>query len=527
MLLSTCISACRKGRPGREGRRLRAGLRGAHGFTLIETLVAAAVLVTGLTVLLGLLDSSVKASSATHKREAATNLARQVLEDARGIPYAQLSPTTIVSQLQAMPGLKNEGSGSAWQVVRSSTTYTITVTECSIDDGKGPEAGTEEWGVHKNSFGENPFCKDAGEKEWTGAVGEKGPDPQPEDLKRITAVVTWSAQGRTPEVRQVETVSSAGAAPGLNATNLKLESPAPDSGTATEPVITKETTTALTFSVSSPTGTAAMRWALEGIPQENAPTLKEGTTWTFTWSIPKPGVSDGTYTVAVQAIDKRGVLGPPVSIQVTLIRGIPAAPPGLKGGFNTVNVAEAATKVVELKWQANSERNVIGYRVYRPGGTLGGGSSEGLVCPGSVEALSTATSCIDFSPPNPVGTASERKYKVVALYRNVEKKVAEGTVGILEVVGGPPPAPSPPETLTVKPGSEEGTVQLEWQAPKTSIEPVIFYRIYRSGKNYTNRYDLTGGTTYLDSSTAEQHEYWVTSVDGNLTESSFLGPVKG
>ncbi|HEX9481103.1 MAG TPA: prepilin-type N-terminal cleavage/methylation domain-containing protein, partial [Solirubrobacteraceae bacterium] len=182
----TLISSHRKpAEPaGRPRHRLRLG--GDDGFTLVEVLVAAVVLVGGLTTLLGLLNSSVKASSATHQREQATNLARQILEDARGIPYAQISPSSIVLQLQALPGLANQGSGSSWQVVRGKTTYAISLKECPIDDGKG-----EEWGVHVNVAGENPYCKDAGEKEWV--TGERGPDPQPEDLKRITVDVTWTA----------------------------------------------------------------------------------------------------------------------------------------------------------------------------------------------------------------------------------------------------------------------------------------------------------------------------------------------
>jgi hypothetical protein len=472
------------------------------------------VLITGLIGLLGLLDSSVKASASTHQREAGTNLARQVLEDARGIPYAQLSPSTVVSQLQAMPGLKNEGSG--WQVQRSGITYTIAVQECSIDDGKGGV-----WGVHVNAFGENPFCKDAEEKEFEGKPGEVR-DPQPEDLKRITAVVTWTASGRTPEVRQVETVSSAGATPGLNAINLHLESPF----VSTSPVIeTEPVSGGLTFAVSSPTGTVAMRWSLEGVAQSTAPTLKAGTTWTFSWPIPNPAVSDGTYTVAVQSIDKLGVLGPPVSIPVTLIRNIPAPVGGLKGGFNKVNVAGVSTKVVELQWQPNAERNIIGYRVYRPGGILG--TETGLACPGSpgsVSTLSTATSCIDFASPEYNAIASNLIYRVVALYRNVKGEVAEGLPGPLTILGGPPPPPNPPNPPPEKTGlevthNEEGAAVLKWNPPSGGV-PVIFYRIYRGSTNYTSRYNAATGTEFIDPNAAEPHTYWVTAVDANLTEST-------
>ncbi|HWW90422.1 MAG TPA: hypothetical protein VNY35_06550 [Solirubrobacteraceae bacterium] len=473
------------------------------------------VLITGLMGLLGLLDGSVKASASTHQREAGTNLARQVLEDARGIPYAQLSPSTIVSQLQAMPGLKNEGSG--WQVQRGGITYTIAVQECSIDDGKGGA-----WGVHVNAFGENPFCKDAEEKEFEGKAGEVR-DLQPEDLKRITAVVTWTARGRTPEVRQVQTVSSAGATPGLNAINLHLESPF----VSTSPVIeTEPVSGSLTFAVSSPTGTTAMRWSLEGIAQSTAPTLKEGTTWTFSWPIPNPAVSDGTYTVAVQSIDKLGVLGPPVSIPVTLIRNVPVAVSGIKGGFNKVNVAGVSTKVVDLQWQPNAERNIIGYRVYRPGGILG--SETGLACPGSLSTLSTTTSCIDFASPE--YTASNLTYKVVALYRNVKGEVAEGSPGLRTILGGPPPPPNPPPEKP-EPGLQlthnaEGAAVLTWNAPSGG-EPVIFYRIYRGSTNYTSRYNEATGTEFIDTNAAEPHTYWVTAVDANLTESTFSVSVTG
>ena len=75
-------------------------------------------------------------------------------------------------------------------------------------------------------------------------------------------------------------------------------------------------------------------------------------------------MSDGTYHVAVQAIDATGIYGPPTSISVTLIRGVPSAPKVTYGGFNEVLVSGVKTKVAELQWQANSERNVIGYRVY-------------------------------------------------------------------------------------------------------------------------------------------------------------------
>jgi type II secretory pathway pseudopilin PulG len=338
-----------------RGRRLRH----EDGFTLVETLVAAVVLVVGLGTLLGLVNGSLKASASTRAREGATNLARQILEDAHTIPYGQISPSAIVGELQAMSGLADSSSAAGWQVKQRGFTYTVSVSDCSIDDPK------DGYGVHENKVTkENPFCAES------STEGTEAEDPQPEDLKRITVDVTWPAIGRSPDVHQVEMLTAAGEAPGLSASGLHIELPAgyevPTPVIATEPI-----SNSLTFAVTAPSSTAAMRWSLEGAVQSPAPVLKSGTTtWTFTWSIPQPGVPDGTYQVSAQAIDRTGVLGPPVSMSVTLIRGVPAAVTGLSGGFNTINVAGTPKQVVELQWNANNERNVIGYRIYNPRGEL-------------------------------------------------------------------------------------------------------------------------------------------------------------
>src|SRR5690349_16326661 len=89
--------------PNKQGRRSYFG--GDAGFTLLEVLIAAVVLMIGLMGLFGLLDISVKAGASTRAREGATSPAREIVEDARTIPYAQLSPTSTEGQLQAMNGL--------------------------------------------------------------------------------------------------------------------------------------------------------------------------------------------------------------------------------------------------------------------------------------------------------------------------------------------------------------------------------------------------------------------------------------
>lgn len=486
----------------------RAGLRSQAGFTVIETLMAAVILVVGLIGLFGLIDVSVKASAGTRAREGATSLAREMLEDAHTIPYAQLIPSSIESQLQLMNGLSNATPGSGWHIERRGFKYTVAVSECAVDNPKDGVAKT-----HGSTF-----CSE--QPEWKSGETE---DAQPEDLKRITVEVSWTLRKRTSSVKQVSTLTAAGQAIGLTATKLELTSAynasAPNS-TPTTPVITAAATTALTFRVSFPEGTSAVDWSLEGAKQEELTPASKATSLTFTWTINEPTqkiyVSDGTYQVSAQAVDSTGVIGPPISISVRLIRGAPAAPSGLVGGFNTVYKNGEATEVVELQWKANSERNVIGYRAFGPG-------SKELICPESSELLSTATSCIDF---NLLATKpSERSYSVDALYLDENEAVQEGASAKIKATRAESTAPNAPTNLVLTKNTD-GSVTLKWTAPSGGAA-VSFYRIYRGSKEYTSRYGETTSTEYKDTDATTTHEYWVTAAGTHLTESAFLGPVNG
>jgi type II secretory pathway pseudopilin PulG len=494
--------------------RRRSSLRGNDGFTLFETLIASVVLIVGLTTLFGLLDISTKAAAATRAREGATNLAREILEDARTLAYAQISPTSIVGELQAMHGLENTSGGAIWQIKRRGVTYTVTVKECAIDDPK------DGFGIHIVG-GENVFCKDPGEAEANPAV-----DSAPEDFKRITAEVSWPAKGRSPSVKQVETLTAAGEAPGLSDSQLKLIQPTV--GAPTAPVITKPPTeNKLVFSVQSPSGTKAMEWSLDGVRQTNEPTFVSGTEWQFSWSIPLTEVSDGAYRVSVQAVDTTGVYGPPVSITVTLIRTVPAAPKITYAGFNEVYVSGVKKQVVELQWQSNTERNVIGYRVYDP--------EKELVCPKEEATLSLEPSCVDFlsSPKSPKITDANLTYSVVALYRPAvgetlsSTAIAQGPAGT-KALSKLPLIPLPIEEIKAeKSEATEGAVKLDWTEP-AGAPTVAFYRIYRGSKDYTGRYATVSAATktFTDTHAETEHEYWVTAVSETMTETPMLFSVK-
>lgn len=486
------------------------------GFTLIEVLVAIVVLVVGLLALLTTLDTAVKASMITRAREGATNLARELVEDARTIPYAQIIPSSVEGQLQAMKGLATETPGSGWQIKRRGIVYTIEAKECAIDDPKDGLATAE---THEKT---GTFCP--GQENWKEGLTL---DTEPEDLKRMTAKVSWTIQKRTSNVEQEYTLTAAGQAVGLTATKLELTSPKMiEPFTSTEPVITAEATPILEFSVAFEEGATAIIWSLEGAKQEErtVPSTKE-TTATFDWTIndaaQKIYVPDGTYQVSAQTVNSTGVIGPPISISVRLIRGVPKAPSEVVGGFDIAYTPAP----VELQWKASSEKDVIGYRVYGPE------PSKELICPASKETLSTATSCTDFKEP-PEGT-----YTVVALYRNAANELAESPPGEVPIKLSESIAPSPPTNLMTPTKNLNGSVTLKWTAPTGGTSPA-FYRIYRGSKEYSGRYGTTfssecetGPTSttcsFTDTEPGTGLEYWVTAVSHNLVESEFVGPVIG
>jgi len=497
------------GRGGRRHRQRALLLEG--GFTLIETIIAAFVLAVGIAGLFGMLSISVKATGSSRSREGATNLAQEILEDARTIPYAQLSPTDIVGELQAMNGLANTSGTSTWQISRRGYTYTITVSECSIDDPK------DKFGRHDSTF-----CADS------NTEGTESEDSQPADMKRITVDVKWPSRGRSPDVHEVETLTAAGQTVGLVASGLKLLSPSVGVGSPTAPVISSSAVTELEFVVTAPAGAAAVEWTLEGAHQSPSPEKKAGSTteWVFKWAIPSSSVSDGTYQVGAQAVDATGVYGPPVSISVTLARNVPAAPKGIEGGFNTITEGGKSEQVVEFQWVANSEKNVIGYRVYY---VPGGSEKHKLICETSTKILT----CVDTEPPRP--TSPNLTYEFVALYHKAEgsppalsSAISEGTPASFTIEGGPPPAPATPPTLSAK-KEADGSVHLTWTAPSGS-PAVAFYRVYRGTSEYAGRYtevSPAGTTTFADTNASTTHNYWVTAVSKTMTESEPVGPVSG
>ncbi|HWD76675.1 MAG TPA: hypothetical protein VG371_16185, partial [Solirubrobacteraceae bacterium] len=467
------------------------------------------VLTIGLLAAFMMLSINLHASADARAREGGVTLARQITEDARSIPYSQLSSTTIASQLQAMPGLTSASSGSDWTIVRAGLTYTVTAGVSTLTDPK----------------------------DTSGAVNAA-------DIKQVRASVTWkTSQGKTHQVTETTAMSTAGQDPGLIASSLALAASqqgvagisGPANGTA--PVVTSTGITSLQFQVTAPTGTTAIVWTLNGGKQStwNGSAPSGGTIWTSAaWLL--SGLSDGTYTVGAQAEDTSGVDGPPVTITVRLIRNVPSAPNVTGYGFDpNVMVAGTATLGADLQWAANPEMNVVGYRIYKSG--------VGRICETSTTAFSancganawcsTPTACVDLG-----ASSSNSTYTVTALYYDASNRLQEGNPMSVTLASGtplpPPPVPQVSMSVVTEP---DDTAILTWSPPSGGT-PVSFYRIYRGGDNYSNRYDTVPASscsttcTYHDTNRTLSTSYWVTAVGGatpgsDMAESPATGPVTG
>jgi hypothetical protein len=242
------------------------------------------------------------------------------------------------------------------------------------------------------------------------------------------------------------------------------------------------------------------------------------TSFTTNWDIGTSGtgteVLDGSYQITAQPIDDRDIAGEAKRANVVLNRRRPYAPPSLLGGHNT-----RPGDWVELQWDPNSERDVLGYRVWwnGPDGTAGNGDDV-QVCPTqAVGAMLSPTtmSCVDTSPPSGATT-----YQVVALDRAADGTLREGDRRSLTIQAASARPRVPTGPLTVQ--TVNSLPKLSWNAPTSGS--VRFYRIYRDAVRYDRTSDAT--TSFTDSSAGTTaHVYWITAVDQTFNESDAVGPI--
>ena len=478
----------------------RRALVGQAGFTLVELMVAAFILLVGLLGVAAMLNQATTVAGTNNGRVGATNLAREILEDARSIDYDQLNPTQIAGALQGRPGLG--GSGNPWTLNRRGVDYSATVTVCTVDQPKDGLAATPPQNA----------CPRA--SAIAGAPAESNPD----DFRNVTVVLTWQDRGRSRTLTQSSLIANP--AGGLGPRIVAFP----------EPVhVTNPTQSQVRWDGTVKTSDAdSVRWAADDADSQGEASQGDATggkiDWTIAWEIGTYGsaefVYDGAYTVTAQAFDSRGVAGESRLASVLLNRRQPLAPTDLVGGRNG---RFGTNGIVELSWTASPERDVLGYRVYRQQAT----AAPKLVCPAVGQDVLKVTTCTDLDPP-----AGDVTYTAYAVDRadlsRADSPLREGDPATILVtaVGAAPPAPTSPWNVDTDPDS--GLPRLQWTQP-AATPPVRFYRIYRGASaTFKDRYAVTATAepTWTDPEPAgTTHTYWVTAVDEKFNESDPLGPL--
>jgi hypothetical protein len=190
---------------------------------------------------------------------------------------------------------------------------------CSVDDGR------DGYGVHAASV---RWCSDSAS---TGTT-----DTQAEDLKRVTADVSYSVDTRAQAVQQTATFSASGAPVGPSVSALSITSPGTYAGQAS-PVVTSTPAGGILSFTATSAGAADMKFTINGAEQPGGVTSLGAGSWRLDWNI--SSLKDGTYTIGAAAVDALGTRGQPRTMQVALNRGVPATLSGAVGGYNYVNIS--------------------------------------------------------------------------------------------------------------------------------------------------------------------------------------------
>jgi hypothetical protein len=467
--------------------RIRARMRhGEHGFNIPEVMAAMLVLLVGVLGAVTMIDASSKHTAISNERIGATNLARELLEQVRTVPYTQLNAGGIETVLKARPGL---GAGTPWTIERRNVSYTVKPTVCTYDD---PVDGIATTG--------SGFCP-------RGTSAKV--DPDGDDFRRVTLRLGWEDRGRTQYVTQTELVVNPSGGLGPRITSF---APVLDP-------ITNSASSSASFTVATASTAWAIRWSADdGVSQGTV--SGPGTSFTFNWDLKLQGmpqqVYDGTYQIVAQAFNDRNIPGEAKIAVITINRYRPFAPAALVGGHNT-----RIGDVVDLEWAPNPERDIIGYRVYYAGADeVRGGGDDELVCPTTAGGWldEKTTTCQDAAHPD-----GEGKWFVVALDRDAGGVEQEGAPTYLDVdkPDAQPELPAGPLTATT---TGQG-LDLDWDPPASGSTPQ-FYRVYRDGTGFADRLAVvTNGDSHFTDPDSGSHEYWVSAVDDKFNESDLLGPV--
>ncbi len=476
--------------------RLR--LRDSAGFTLVEVMVAALILIVGAGAAFALIDSANRAVTSNAARSGATNLGRELTEYARTTDYDLLQPTQIVTALRKHTQIAGTLTGSVWKITRRNVVYTVSTDVCTFDDPKDGLAATAP---------PNP-CPAA-----AAIAGVTNVDVNGDDFRRVKYTLSWKARGRAGSItQQAAIVNPAGA---LGPRIQDFTQPTTQFNTPTLASI--DWGAAYTLKLTTKTSAASVRWTVDdGVSQGDA--TGSGTSWGFSWLLgtafdtANPWVRDGTYTIQAQGFDSRGVPGEGKLITVNVNRHAPAKLSNVVGGYND------RFHAWDMRWDRYDERDLQGYRVVRT-------NDNAAIC--TVQQGITCTDSTWWS----IDKNTKPSYAVIAVdctnLMDATTCNRDGAYDPLVLAAGNDPHLAPPDAPTGLTASVvDGKPVLSWTAPATVPNgPVRFYRIYRdSGTNLSDRYDLTvtNSPNYVDPEpgATTNHRYWVTAVDKDFNESA-------
>lgn len=544
------------------------------------------VLVVGLLALLGMLDVASKSTQTNRVRQEATNVAREIVENVRALSYTQLATsssiaTALLPDLTCPTGVPTcaTRSGSTLTVTRSANTggggaggyaFNVTFTTCSMDD---PSDG---YGSHS--------AAPASGGSWCPDVAPSGStDPNPDDYKRVSVIVTPTGNGSAavvyPVQQTVDIYAKAVNGPAVSCLTV-LAGPCPGQNQS----VTTLGTTSMTFNVTTTSLAQKIQWLVNGNPPggqdaagANGTYTPTGTTSSFTWDIPTTTVGgttytiDGTYSISAVAFDANGNSGTRSTLQVSVNEHPVLAPAASSfvAGFNPeINSGNSLTPGgVDIQWVPSVDQDVLYYNVYHQV-TVGGVTTFAQAC-----SDVTGTSCTDTSaltlgamPTWPTTTTctgnppqsytSTNLYWVVGVDRDPTGALRDPHTNTPGATAFQTPAvdanvcdhpPSRPSNLVGT--ASGGSLNLSWSVPAAPVDPdassdgdtISSWRLYRwpatqgttPQLTVANRLQLIGasnGSGWVTSATdaapdpgGAQQDYCVTAVDIHLNESACSG----
>lgn len=517
---------------------MRRLLRNDAGFTIVEVMVAAVVLLVGILGVVTIVDTANSTTTSNKAREQGLALAREIIESARSVRYQALRPDTAVATVQAMPGLGNAGAGSGWTIQRRGITYSVALGVCEVDDSGdatgahvantfcadstvaatadecktligtpakingtgagGADAG--DCGIDSNLDGtvDNLLQTGATGCPTGTSVADNTCDAQPDDFKRLVVLITWDRGSGNRYVLQQATESFPGLSAYAAITKLELHGagPAPSGG-----YVIGTNPSSLSFDAQSSENADQVDWLLNGTDQGQA--TWSGTSGSFTWKL--GDAVDGSYTVGARVQDAGGIHGTELDTTVTLNRHAPAAP--------TPFDATISNGTVTATWTPPTDQDIIGYRLYWRNNN------------GSNYVSCTASPCTHTPSSTPT-----TDYWVVALDTDPTTGTArEGAASVVKTIstGNSATAPPAPTGLTLSSTAANGNkvwVTLNWSA--VSFSPAVSdYAIYRDSTTTPwATVSAANGPTYTEKITDAAHTYYVAAIAGGIIGAK-AGPV--